>query len=60
MSIRMLMITGFCGGFSTFSAFSFETIELVRSGNSLYAVLNVVISISLCLGIIYIFTRSQA
>ena len=27
-----LLITGFCGGFSTFSTFSFEVLTLLRSG----------------------------
>jgi CrcB protein len=60
MSLRLLIITGFCGGFSTFSAFSFETVELIKSGNSLYAVLNVLVSVSACVGIIYLLTRSNA
>ena len=60
MSVRLLIITGFCGGFSTFSAFSFETVELMKSGYIAYAVLNVLVSVSACMGIIYLFTRSNA
>src|SRR5687767_3622462 len=30
--VRLLLLTGFCGGFSTFSAFSAETLEILRSG----------------------------
>ncbi len=60
MSLRLLIITGFCGGFSTFSAFSFETVELMKSGYIAYAVLNVLVSVSACLGIIYLLTRSNA
>lgn len=59
MSLRLLIITGFCGGFSTFSAFSYETVELAKGGNMMYAVLNVLISISVCFGIIYFLTRSN-
>lgn len=58
--MRLLLITGFCGGFSTFSAFSYETIELIKSGNAMYAVVNVLVSISVCFGIIYLLTRSNA
>lgn len=59
MSFRLLIITGFCGGFSTFSAFSYETAELIKNGNMTYAILNVGVSISLCIGIMYLLTRSH-
>ena len=58
MSLRLLIITGFCGGFSTFSAFSYETVELMKSGNTVYAILNVVVSIVLCFGILFFLTKS--
>lgn len=60
MSLRLLLITGFCGGFSTFSAFSYETVELVRSGNAAYAAVNILVSVSVCFGVIYLLTRSNA
>lgn len=56
---KFLIITGFCGGFSTFSAFSYETSELIRSGNSAYAVANILISVLVCVGIVYFITKSQ-
>jgi CrcB protein len=59
MSLRLLIITGFCGGFSTFSAFSYETVELMKTGNMMYAALNIVVSISTCMGILYLLTRSS-
>lgn len=57
-SLRMFILIGFCGGFSTFSTFSFETVELMRSGNLLYAVANILISLTVCVGLIYFLTKN--
>lgn len=34
---RLFLATGICGGFTTFSAFSNETVALLRGGQTLYA-----------------------
>ncbi len=57
--LRMLLLTGFCGGFSTFSAFSFETVELMRTGQMTFAVLNVAVSITVCFLAIYFLSKSN-
>ncbi|NNM95609.1 MAG: fluoride efflux transporter CrcB [Bacteroidia bacterium] len=42
---RVFLATGICGGFTTFSSFSYESIALIRDSEILYAGLNVAISV---------------
>lgn len=50
---RFFLATGLCGGFTTFSAFSLETVGLLKTGNINYAL--VYISASVLLGILATF-----
>lgn len=52
--IQPLLLIGFCGGFSTFSTFGKETFELMDSGNVTLAVLNVLLSLLLGIGLIFL------
>jgi CrcB protein len=56
--LNPLLIAGFCGGFSTFSTFSNDTVQLVQSGSYYLAVLNVSISLLLGLLLVFLFSKS--
>lgn len=47
---RMFVAIGILGGFTTFSTFSYETMALLKAGNTFYAVLNMVVTNFLCFG----------
>ena len=46
---RLFVMTGLCGGFTTFSAFSLQTLNLAREGAWLRAGGNVTASVIICL-----------
>jgi fluoride exporter len=46
---RLFVMVGICGGFTTFSSFSLQTFDLVRSGAWGKALANIVLSVVLCL-----------
>lgn len=46
---RQFVMIGLCGGFTTFSSFSLQTLTLAQGGDWGRAGLNVILSVSLCL-----------
>jgi len=46
---RQFFMVGICGGYTTFSSFSLQTLTLARDGEWLYAAGNILLSVVLCL-----------
>ena len=46
---RQFVMVGFCGGYTTFSSFSLQTLTLAQDGEWLYAGANVLLSVVVCL-----------
>ena len=47
-NMRIFVMIGICGGFTTFSSFSLQTFDLARSGAWGRALANIVLSVVLC------------
>ncbi len=56
-SLPSLLIAGFCGGFTTFSTFSWQTLEQMQKGQWGAAAANVLLSVSLCLVAVWLGFR---
>jgi len=47
--VRQFLMIGICGGYTTFSSFSLETLKRIQDGDWFYAGANIVLSVVLCL-----------
>jgi len=48
-NMRLFVMVGLCGGYTTFSAFSLQTLDLLRGGATLRAMANIGLSVVLCI-----------
>jgi CrcB protein len=49
LTVRELVVIGLCGGYTTFSSFSLQTLALARDGDWRRALGNITASVALCL-----------
>ncbi|WP_158810920.1 fluoride efflux transporter CrcB [Beijerinckia sp. L45] len=47
--IRLFVMVGFCGGYTTFSSFSLQTLDLLRGGAMMRAAANICVSVAFCI-----------
>ncbi|MDA0265182.1 MAG: fluoride efflux transporter CrcB [Chloroflexi bacterium] len=59
--VRGLVIVGLLGGFTTFSALSYESFELLRSGQAITAFANIFLSVAVGLVAVWVgYSAAQA
>jgi CrcB protein len=54
--VRILLTTGFCGGFTTMSTFSYETLALLGDGQAVLALGNMGGTFAACVGAVWLGT----
>ena len=56
-TLQLLLATGICGGWSTFSAFSYETVRLIQEGRELEALAYVLGSLMISIAAIWLLVK---
>jgi len=60
LAIRELVLIGLCGGYTTFSSFSLQTLSLAREGDWRRALANIIASVAFCFIAVWLGDRAGA
>lgn len=52
--LRSFLLVGFLGGYTTFSSFTIETLNLYENGAWMAAGLNIILSVVICMGLTWL------
>ncbi|MBS1570404.1 MAG: fluoride efflux transporter CrcB [Bacteroidetes bacterium] len=58
-ALAAFVAVGICGGFSTFSTFSYENFLLIREGAPGMALANILVNVLACLAVFWLVARSS-
>lgn len=57
VAMHYFSVVGLCGGFTTFSTFSLDVMKLLKNGDTIHALLYMLVSLTVCVAAVAIGTK---